>query len=291
MKQTSGARTRGLAPLVVCLVAASTLASARVDAAIPTLGATNVVTGSRPAAMAVRLPSPARIDAGSFSDYSITGGGRFAGAILADGRGRAGTVLIVSHYNGCWTAGCVPQQPQPIGWLFVGGRPSTIMHAGTYTLYLIADGAPTRVTLRLHGPAGSATLKPPAYRGLKIATLTPQLAVGHSPLQPVWMASGTSVVGSKGGVLGTDFLFEGPTYVGSDSGVCLDRGHPPRVYVPECPTAYDNAPVLDLTSRPNYRAGVLSTSIVPGDSWTISPYYVGAALVREAHAASFWLSF
>jgi hypothetical protein len=169
-------------------------------------------------------------------------------------------------------------------------NPSNVVPAGDYALYLLADGAPVRVTLRLHGLRGSTTLTPPAYGGLQIRTLTQGFALGHRPSQPSWSASGTGSIGKRGGIVANNLLIEGSTYAGGVYDVCLATGNPPRPEPVGCP-ASGSLPLIDLKSRPSYQAGLILADVVRDNVWSAEAYYLAAALVRDANAATFWLSF
>ena len=89
------------------------LSSVGVARATPiTLGATNVITGSEPGAVAVHVPTPVTIDPLFSNDIAITGGGRFAGIALAGTGLMHDTSLAGVNMNRCWTSGC----PSSTAW-------------------------------------------------------------------------------------------------------------------------------------------------------------------------------
>jgi hypothetical protein len=157
-------KTRCLAAALLA-VSALTAAPATAAPAPLTLGGTVTMTASAPYARAVVLPRDVTVH---WSDWTIsTTGGRYAGFVLrADGRG-ARPLASGLRPGDCATRGCRrPAWSGTFTWDFVygaGAQPGDGPDAGTlpagrYHLYLVTDGAPVTVRLRLPGLRGSTSV-------------------------------------------------------------------------------------------------------------------------------------
>lgn len=104
-------------------------------------------------------------------DITLSGRGRVIGLVLTQMQDRpSATVratLVATRYNMCSGRACRATRP-PIDLLQAGGEgveqyeidgePRILLPAGVYGLYVIADGAPVTVKLRLPGAAGTRVL-------------------------------------------------------------------------------------------------------------------------------------
>jgi hypothetical protein len=180
-----------VAALAVLAPPGAGAAGPRVDPDRPELARTTVVTGARPAWMAVRLPAPATVATtfDSTPDLEVKGRGRFVGFALVPDDPEVPVLL----------GGRLPKSSgnfhllMPIlGQIFHSGilqlyGERTTMPAGDYRLYLLPDGAPATVRLTLRGLTGRTILRPssPARYVLE----TPEV---YSPEQtPNYYSAGT----------------------------------------------------------------------------------------------------
>lgn len=104
-------------------------------------------------------------------DVAVSGRGRVIGLVLTkmeDKRhGDERATLVVTRYGMCRGRACVPG-PQPVKDVVAYGENTQTaddlsridLPAGIYGLYLITDGAPVTVSLRLHGLSGTRDLAP-----------------------------------------------------------------------------------------------------------------------------------
>lgn len=150
--------------------AASGQAGARAVAGPVVLTGTTVLTGAASTVVPVRLTRPAtfrqpQVDSNSTA-VGVQGKGRFVGfALVQDGTDPDKTVII---------AGRVPSRLRPgrtteltssaLSSRHGGVAPVWTLPKGDYRLYLIADGSPAKVTLRLGGLPGAARTVAPGVR-------------------------------------------------------------------------------------------------------------------------------
>lgn len=93
----------------------------------------------------------------------------------------------------CTTPGCTdPYLPFFYSSFNTGPKPQDggTLPAGDYHLYLVADAAPTTVTLRLHGLSSRRTVLLPATKAVSIAVPKPDLAVAPPSGGPLVYANG-----------------------------------------------------------------------------------------------------
>lgn len=175
---------RRRAQVVLGLVAALLPLTPRADAAVPALAGTTVVTGSVTGRLTVDLRAPATVDLGlppvtDAPGASVSGDGRLTGAVLVRrGAGRGVTWLWASRAGLCSRPGCRPVHGGAFhAWGLTRDRRLSAtfaeLLAGRYDLYLLADGRPVTVTLRLRGVGGRATLRPRPLRDVLLWTPEP----------------------------------------------------------------------------------------------------------------------
>lgn len=170
---------------IALLVPSMPLAAEPAESTTPRLAATNVITGTGISSMAVHLDRPATLYSavGKSPDVKIRGAGRFVGiALVHEGRTvvrdgaevREIPALLIGRYRQCLSPGC--DKGKPVGvvlplahdWQW---NEDLVLPRGDYTLYLIADGAPAQVELRLHGASGEAALSPTTAVDAKLTNL------------------------------------------------------------------------------------------------------------------------
>lgn len=221
--------------ITLVLVAVS-LGPAEAAAAPPSLAATTTITGTRAAAVSVRLTRPAVLRdpltvPGAASDVVVTGGGGgFAGFVLRSADGRlvfAGGRLVGPAASRTFVT--------PVGEVGDGSG-AWRLPAGTYRLYLLTAGGPTTVRLRLHGLSGSVRLAPASPRAFTLASPAPALAVPDPvAAKPVYSVGGTTTV--NGSTLSWSFLYHvHDVHTETDYWACTFLGKPtsPAPYAPGC---------------------------------------------------------
>lgn len=177
-------RPRVLLLLALLLGALPPAGASVAHAAVPSLAGTTVVTGSHLARAVVDLRRWATVDLGlpPLSDVpgaAVSGDGRLTGVLLVRRDGDRGlTRLWVSRAGLCSRAGCRPVRGGALhawGVTRDGKLSSSVseLAPGRYDLYLLADGRPVTVTLRLQGLTGRATVRPAAVRGASLWTPEP----------------------------------------------------------------------------------------------------------------------
>lgn len=193
------------------------------------LGRVNVISGDAIAGMEVRIPRPATIEADPFSNRNVSydGPGRIVGIVLVEEGApvnRAFQVVSV-QWTFCGEPGCKgkPYDRTEITttsrW---GPGKRWKIPAGDYRLYLVADGAPVDVTLRLDGLDGETALRPSGAVAGRIAAPT---ATVPAPTGHVFLGRARPVVLPTAGLLidgDTTGFVEGPS-VGA-RGSCFWRG-------------------------------------------------------------------
>lgn len=135
------------------------------DAARVRLGAVNHVTFSRPGVLDVAIPADAVMDfplSRRNRDVQVEGRGRFVGFLLASARGGfdydESLLVLAGHYRRCSSLGC-DSRPRPVTHPLGLERLDRIdLPAGDYRLYLINDGTPASLTIRLKGVHGEVRL-------------------------------------------------------------------------------------------------------------------------------------
>lgn len=216
--------------LATCLTAVAGGATAGAAARpVPSLTGTVTLTGSTTGYLAVRLAAPATLDNAAFGrgGVTITGAGRYVGFFLRQEK-PGGVRLLGGRAEGSRLGTYL----MPLQGLADG--PSLRLPAGSYRLYLLADGKPATVTLRLRGLAGSSTLRP-------------------AKRVPYTLASPAATVATPGGNVafaGADATLDGPgiafdflrtvnsNFQASNTQLCFYDGKPPPAplaYAPGCP--------------------------------------------------------
>lgn len=279
------------------LSAASGDAMAAAEGAPPQLKGKTTVIGKKPASIPVRLTERAKVATpfGSSPDLKVAGKGRFIAFAL------------------------VPKNPKSIG-LFGARTPKraasqrillplpgtyfdvlkyypsdTTLSPGDYRLYLLPDGKPTRVTLRLRGLSGSTTVRPklPAdytvtfpqslvpggvrnyYSGgdegtLRSAGLMFQLAWLRVQAPVAGLLTGVYHFCANGGEFLPKPLMYGPGCAGSGGGLASERRVKPEKYVK-----------LLFQGIAPLQAGTYGQGI----------YYISGANIEDAGHITTWLSY
>lgn len=152
------------------------------------LAGRTIISGSKTAATQVRLPRRVRIPRprggwdGPFPDIALSGKGRIVGFYLTRRKVADFNLPYLLSYRVrfCAKRGCRSQRSYQFVYGKQGGPPDEsgdshgdiLLPAGNYLLYLIADGSPATIRLRLHGLAGTTSIRPssPVDSGFSLPT-------------------------------------------------------------------------------------------------------------------------
>jgi len=191
------------------IVLTPTIAPADADTDRLELAGVTQVTGSHSAFVPVRIPAPVEISAIDIFDAAppsqpgqpsqpldnphieIDGAGRVFGIVLTqNGPERQkedldndGATLLAVRYGMCSGAGCQPiNSGADVVSAFGPGVESSgsfaderiTLPGGDYNLYLLADGAPVSVTLRLQSLSGSTSMSPASPAEIHLSEATAQ---------------------------------------------------------------------------------------------------------------------
>ena len=202
-------------------------------AAVPLAGRT-VLSGSATGKVAVRLDTPATFTVPGHDlpgSVQVSGPGRLAGlALVADGTDPDRIMLTAGRVStGIGDSVLASSHSAAL----TGGTPTWTLPAGSYWLYLIADGAPVTVTLTLDGPPGSTTLTPTVPVSSRIA----------QP-QPRYLPQGSQTGGELGTLTGPGLVLQltttlHPLTVAQNLMHCLYLGQNAHtaLHAPGCPDA------------------------------------------------------
>ena len=198
------------------------------EAAPVRLGAVNHVAFVRPGVLDVSLPADAVMDfplSGRNRDLDVEGRGRFVGFLLASADGEfdydASLLVLAGHYRRCSAAGC-NARPRPVTHPLGLERYERIdLPAGDYRLYLINDGAPARLTLRLDGLDGEVRL--PAARPAHVDVREPEVQASAGG---VYAAGQTQRIARSTLSWNTRWFVAEPSVV-TEFGTCVYEDRPP----------------------------------------------------------------
>ena len=274
----------------------------------PALAGTTVLSGSRSASMAVRLTRPVLFDA--YADVDMQARGRLTGfAIKKDGGWDAPSANAIKT-GFCGTPGCVPTWPNDSTATVVtpdsNGFRGTLP-AGNYRLFLLADGAPVRVTLRLPGLPGRIALTPntPA----RTVLLAPKPTVAEPASAPLLYAGGSTWnVGPRGGLNFTVIWKEQPVASEPSAvGPCEYTGMPPTNAGPafQAPCSNgrygfppyvssnhsDGSAAATPVGPGRYVSFLQVPTVLPAGQFSKGAYHNTAGPVTAAYLHKLWLDF
>lgn len=264
-----------------------------------TLGAVNVISGSDLTSVPVHVPRDATIEGDPFSndDISYSGPGRVVGLALVEEGGpvRKAYELVSVRWSFCGAPGCEPDEyADELTTSPEFGKKRWRVPAGDYRLYLVADGEPVDVTLRLHGLDGTTAIRPAAPAAGRIAAPTASVPdpAGHLFLgraRPVRMPEPGLLIDSQ-----TTGLTLGPSYTAQGSCFWRGRGDDDVVRSTPGPHCYT------FNERGGYGAGggalgggsaSWGLGIVPAGTWRSSYWSANASATPQSQFLTLWLSY
>ena len=244
-----------------------------------------VIVGRRSAWTDVHLPSPVKVMIGKTGAGQVVlkGGGRISGFALveeaANGRPRSG--IYGFRFGHCPTVGCAPESPSVVLGGLSGNR-AEILPAGKYRLYIVADGSPVRISLRLPGLEGKVRVAPDKSGSIHLrspASETVQTTQGR------FSSAGFASELQDSGLVVMGAWVRGDTALAGLVGHCIYEQEPPPdqlAFLPPCPTADYSPRVISGPETP----GGSFFAVIEGAMLTtpkaLGAYYASAAQVADA---------
>ncbi|HEV2813365.1 MAG TPA: hypothetical protein VGW10_08945 [Solirubrobacteraceae bacterium] len=286
------------------LVATWAMAPAAAAQEPVTAAGTTVIEGSQPSMTRIVLPKDVTLRTGEANGrwhgqaFLATGDGRHLGFVLRPAGAPSDDLRAVAGHlvNGCFTAGCAPLVADQ--WITVSGLGEPpdgtyTLPAGTYDLYLLTDGKPARIELKLGGLDGTTTVSP--SKAVSATTVSPASTTPPGAgAGPVAYGGGAGLpIGEPGGYLfsATQLVGQGP---GSGSiGVCIYLDGPPadgNYHTCRGADSPYNFPFTVAPDEDNAKI-VLGALAAAHDGFAIGNYVDGAMARWSAGAVSVGLTF
>lgn len=290
-------KTKSFLASVACLATLLVQApSVAADApALPRLGRVTEIRTSETASTRVVLPRDIHMFPSFDPDLRFFGDGRVIAFLLVkEGRdgGLQWSQAISGHRLGqCAEIGCEPQMWDggSMGGRGVGRR--STLRAGTYRLYVVADGAPVTIRLTLPGLEGRSLVRPEGAARAVVKTLTPRLHETNSGL--IYSAGNISPFRDGHGLTILGLWLKGVGTEKAAMGDCVYEDDPPAVeaiaYLPEiCPRSFYSGYQTSGSAAPDdYTIGFNLT--LDGLPAAIGAWYAAQAPVEEAGSVAVWL--
>lgn len=282
---------------LACAMALAVPAVAK-PARVASLAGTTVVKGQAPAMTQVTLRSAARI----FPHRALeaSGGGRFFGFVLRPAGAPASDTraIVGGQISFCKTAGCVPDGPfvtvKGFGFeeAFTGGQ-SFALPAGTYDLYLMTDGAPVQLTIRLDGLDGTTEVEPETPITMKVDSPAPSATVdsGIGAGPSLFSAGSANPVGGAGGLTFQAVTLTGMGPGDSEAGLCwYENGPPPDGNYHGCLGATWGQEIGTLHSGEVHRT-LYGIALVAPRNWGLGGFVEAAIPIADPHFFSVALTY
>lgn len=306
--------------LAGALVAGSTLgggsgsAAPAVDgkSATVTLAGKTVVTGSHAGVVNVRIPTPA-VWSGKASDVNITGGGELPGFLLTREKKYTYDHPVLGRLESTTDEVVLSGTKLPkrgVTKKFSSGQRTLVMmpweqvlKPGDYKLYLVADGAPVKVTINLKGLLGTTRISPTSRTGIDMKQL-PERTKVSAPGQGLFTAGDDAKL-EKPGLVFDAMVVEVKDSPEGEIGSCVYRGEPADEeqgeaisYGPKCIGAmpgrdYYSTEIHYTTNfiDGRYKAMYGYVSTLEADTWTVSDWFRGTGTLGRGAAYGYWLNF
>lgn len=261
------------------------------------------ITGDSTSATWVTIPSEARLTwkYGPNPDVSIRGGGRIAGVVITQQpfEDLNRPYVMAARTSFCEKAGCTA--PDPYQFVVAhsapgGDRNFVVLQPGRYLLYLLADGAPVDVTLRLHGLSGKTKIAPETPVPMDVGVPAADTQFVAPEKKAYWFGS-NGTIAADAGIVGAVMRIDSKEWQQGVTGSCLQRevrSPEPVVFSPACPGGGGARTLEGYPLAPPEEHQVNDTSIwnvSPGGDWGVGMYYLAAAEVESAAAVTFFLPY
>ena len=269
----------------------------------PEVAGVTRIAGDKTSAMWVTIPREVRFQSGygPNPDIQIRGAGRMVGFVLTQvPTDRFDREFVFGGRAAfCSTPGCESDDTyQFMGATSASGSDpanSVVLPPGRYVLYLLADGAPASVTLRLHGLDGRTQLRPDAPVDAGVSVPTAETEVVAPEKKAYWFGDSATIDSNAGLFLGA-LSIDTQRWVEGVYGSCLQRelhGLRPVAFSPACPGGTQTRSVegypLSPIDRKLHHSSVWN--VVPGGSWGLGMNFVGAADVQHVTAMTFHMAY
>lgn len=268
----------------------------------PSLAGTTVITASRPVVGDVRVPRNATVDTPfrRTPDITATGTGRLATFVLRklDGADRDLTFVGGAAPRGAAFFMPVPEYPTPGGTSFDAHTKSfrdvTTVPAGRYRLYVVPDGERARITLRLAGLRGTATIAPATPAAAEVLS-PPHLPV-ETPTPAGTLATYVERTLRRPGLALS--ILHGRTEASAawEIVMCYERAHEagdPLRATPGCPTTQGTHHVADrrFPETATDRQFVQAFNALPPGGHAVSTVFATQGVVTALDHAVLWLTY
>lgn len=263
------------------------------------LAGRTIVEGDETGGMRVHIPRPVKIDLDS--GVRIRGDGRLAGVVLTrpDVTTYERDSFEAIRFGYCETPGCKPQKTSHQYLYGRGGSNVEVegaieLPAGTYLLYLLADDAPVRVTLRLRGLKGSKVLRPRRPVDSGFAVPNADNSTSSPGDDSFWWGDEFDLTGDAGyvfAVLSMDVENWLDVHYGDCAYVMGPPPPRPLAYSPPCPGgigAFANESTR-LPASNSFEVPMFAEIGAPGQ-YGYGLYYTGAADVTNRFSLFFHMS-
>lgn len=251
------------------------------------------ISGASPARMDVFFPVEASLehDFRPGEDINLEGKGRFVGFVLAED--------VPERDGNALTVGMLPEDLSENVYVFLPDGPSqdrgpsvAVFPPGAYTLYLIADGSPAKVTLRFSELSGHVEFAPTTTAQVDLREPEPRITV--EPNQAVYTAREYATLQTVGMGFRITWIVTAD-HAASSVGSCL---FPPNAlsdaysYVPGmCWDGGGGAGNwITIPAAPGFLIATYGTDIgLPPGEWGLGGYFESASRVERFGALVFWL--
>lgn len=298
-----------VACLAALVVVAPSDAVGAVRRARSAMAGTTTISGSKTSAIRVTIPRDATISNPAFKgkDVAVDGKGRFAGfALIEDGYAElndAGRFDSSPDDGVALFGGRIGGEAPTNEFLFSYGKhhpavgTDAVVPAGDYMLYLIADGNPISVKIKLHGLPGTTRLR--LNQSVDFALKTPAPDLGGNGATQVYSAGATAEIKDNAGLLFMAVSERRTAHVNSTYQFCTHYGRPephgfPLAYGPGCPgtNEADIFPVngTAVAATP-HSALTFSGSVATPREWGQGVTTGTVGLHEEFQFFALWLSF
>lgn len=297
--------SRALAALLAASCSAVVLTAPAPAAAARTtpqqLAGTTRIVGDSTTATWVTVPQEASFTwkLGPNPDVTIEGGGRMAGIFITepDFEDSGRVFALMGRASFCRDRGCTSEDSYQF---LTGENPDEppmhefVLPAGRYLLYLIADGAPVSVTLRLHGLTGKTKLVPRSPVDAELHVPTPETEV-MGPEKKVYWFGDAGTLDADGGLVAGAMSVETKNWSRGSWGSCLQRDvlePEPVVYSPACPAGASARTTVGSTVPGDKHIHDTSIwTVAPGGRWGLGMDYIAVAEVQKVAAVTLYLPY